>query len=105
MGDLAGNGLFRFLGVRGHDVKVGGCRVTVAFHDKLLFVVSQLQTAEVVPCVSQLLHNALLVDGVQVLCSMPHADEVYRGVFRVAPHKVVDIGVERLCQVRLLTCQ
>ena len=77
--------------------------VVVALHHELTPVVQQLQRSEVGAVVGELLQFALPVDGIEVLGGVPHTNKIDHGILRVAPHEVVDVGIERLCDVALLT--
>ena len=103
-GQLGNGRLLRLLEVGCDDVKISRCRETVTFHQQLLTIVHQTYGAKVCPVIGELLQFSLPIDGVKVLCSVPDTNEIYHGILIIAPNEGIDIGVESLCQVFLLTC-
>ena len=75
----------------------------MALHQQLFAIVHQVDGSEVSIIVGHLLQLTLPVDGIEVLCSMPYANEIDHRVFVVAPYEIIDIGVETFCDVFLLT--
>ena len=83
------------------DVEVTGDGDALACAEELARVAQQLESHVVVVALGQLLHLTLEVGLVGVDCGVPAADEV-EGLGIGVPAVVIDVGVEGLCDIRLL---
>ena len=90
-GELSNLSLLRLLEVRSYDIEVSRRCEVMTFHQQLLAIVHQVDRSEVIPCICELLQFALPVDGVEVLCSMPNANEIDHRILRVAPNEIINV--------------
>ena len=79
-GELSNLSLLRLLEVGCYDIEIGWRNEVVALHQQLFAIVHQVDGSKVSIIVGHLLQLPLPVNGIEVLCSMPYANEVDHGI-------------------------
>ena len=94
--------LLRLLEVGGDDIEISWGCIVVTFHQQLFAIIHQMDGSKVIPSLCHLLELSLPVDGIQILCGMPNANEIDHSILGVAPYEIINIRVKALSQIFLL---